>query len=217
LSVHCIECIYQWKQSIEPLLPRNTKLRYLANGKSYMPKFIEDYKMITATRIAEVYGFEQKRPDVFFLNYTFEGKKMSVVSKNILKRIRYCEMLLAEEEGQEVEEEESKRTPLIQKNSKVSPGRQDKSVPPKGPTSILMGNWKKMHIEYGEFQEYFVNSISKSAFSQSFYTVVEMSKYEEMTVFQNSENGEEIVLAIDKNASQRKIIILSVKSTLETI
>lgn len=44
-----------------------------------------------------------------------------------------------------------------------------------------------------------------------------MSKYEELTVFQNSENGEEIVLAIDKNASQRKIIILSVKSTLETM
>jgi hypothetical protein len=40
-----------------------------------------------------------------------------------------------------------------------------------------------------------------------------MAKYEEMTVFQNSDNGEEIVLAIDKNASQRKIIILSVKST----
>ena len=72
------------------MLPRNTKLRYLLNGKSYMPKFIEDYKMVTATRVAEVYGFEHKRPDVFFLNYTFEGKKMSVVSKNILKRIRYC-------------------------------------------------------------------------------------------------------------------------------
>lgn len=44
-----------------------------------------------------------------------------------------------------------------------------------------------------------------------------MPKYEELTVFQNSENGEEIVLAVDKNASQRKIIILSVRSTLETV
>lgn len=36
-----------------------------------MPKLIEDYKTITSTRISEIYGFEQKKPDVFFLNYTF--------------------------------------------------------------------------------------------------------------------------------------------------
>ena len=38
-----------------------------------------------------------------------------------------------------------------------------------------------------------------------------------MTVFQNSENGEEIVLAVDKNASQRKIIMLSIKSTIDSV
>jgi hypothetical protein len=51
---------------------------------------IEDYRFVISTRVAEVYGFEQKKTDVFFLNYTFEGKKMSVVSKNIIKRIRLC-------------------------------------------------------------------------------------------------------------------------------
>jgi hypothetical protein len=63
---------------------------------------IDDYKNIASSRITEVYGFglEQKKHDVFFINYTFEGKKMSVVSKNIIKRIRLCEMLLAEEDGQ---------------------------------------------------------------------------------------------------------------------
>ena len=44
-----------------------------------------------------------------------------------------------------------------------------------------------------------------------------MLKYEEITVFQNSDNGEEIVLAVDKNASQRKIIILSIRSTIESV
>lgn len=44
-----------------------------------------------------------------------------------------------------------------------------------------------------------------------------MTRYEEITVFQNSENGEEILLAVDKNASQRKIILLSVKSGHETV
>ena len=95
LTVHCIECIYQWKQSIEPMLPRNVKLKYSVNGRSYLLKIIQDYKNIVASKLAEVYVFDAKKHDVFFLNYTFEGKKMSVVSKSIIKRIRLCEMLLA--------------------------------------------------------------------------------------------------------------------------
>jgi len=90
LTVHCIECIYQWKQSIEHLLPRNVKLRYIVNGRSYLLKIIDDYKGIVESKLAEVYSFEQKKHDVFFINYTFEGKKMSVVSKSIIKRIRLC-------------------------------------------------------------------------------------------------------------------------------
>lgn len=97
LSVHCIECIYQWKQSIEPLLPRNFKLRYLINGKSYLQKIIEDYKGIANSKLVDLYVFDVKKHDVFFLNYTFEGKKMSIVSKSIIKRIRLCEMLLSED------------------------------------------------------------------------------------------------------------------------
>lgn len=179
---------------------------------------IEDYRFVISTRVAEVYGFEQKKTDVFFLNYTFEGKKMSVVSKNIIKRIRLCQMLLSEEDNPEPEQEESsKRTPLVQKNKSPPLNRADKSVPPQGLSSALTSRWKKVEIEYGEFQEYFVSSIGKSAFSQSFHTVLEMSKYQEFTVFQNSDNGEQIVLAIDKNASQRKIIILSVRSSPETV
>ena len=54
---------------------------------------------ITSCKLKEVYDFEGKKHDVFFLNYTFEGKKMSVVSKSIIKRIRLCEMLLAEDEN----------------------------------------------------------------------------------------------------------------------
>ena len=89
-------------------------------------------------------------------------------------------------------------------------------MPPKG-ASALVSTWKKLEIEYGEFQEYFVSSLNKSSFKQSFFSVVEMLKFEEMTVFQNSDNGEEIVLAVDKNASQRKIIILSIRSTIDSV
>jgi len=72
------------------LLPRNVKLRYIVNGRSYLLKIINDYKGIVESKLAEVYSFEQKKHDVFFINYTFEGKKMSVVSKSIIKRIRLC-------------------------------------------------------------------------------------------------------------------------------
>ena len=47
LTVHCIECIYQWKQSIEPSLPRNFKLKYINQGKNYLNKVMEDYHAIT--------------------------------------------------------------------------------------------------------------------------------------------------------------------------
>lgn len=104
LTVHCIECVYQWRQSIESLLPRNYRLRYIANGRSYFAKIIDDYKTITTSKLGEVYAFDLKKPDVFFLNYTFEGKKMSIVSKSIVKRIRLCEMLLVEEEVEGTEE-----------------------------------------------------------------------------------------------------------------
>jgi hypothetical protein len=91
------------------------------------------------TKLTQVYVFDSKRNDVFFLNYTFEGKKMSIVSKSIIKRIRLCEMLLSEDEL-EPEEEESKRTPLIQKNK--SPQKHDKSLPPRGPA--IIASWKKL-------------------------------------------------------------------------
>ena len=123
-------------------------------------------------------------------------------------------MLLVEDEN-EGDAEESKRTPLIQKVKSPAP-RHDKSMPPKG-ASALVTTWKKLEIEYGEFQEYFVTSLNKSSFKQSFFSVVEMLKFEEMTVFQNSDNGEEIVLAVDKNASQRKIIILSIRSMIDSV
>ena len=168
LTVHCIECIYQWKQNIETMLSRNIKLKYLVNGKSYMLKIIEDHKNIINSTLNNVYAFEQKKLDVFFLNYTFEGKKISIVSKSIIKRIRLCEMLLTEDEGDQ-EEEETKRTPLIQKNK--SPEKHDKSLPPKGPIAQI-ATWKKLEIEFGEFQEYLAASLSKSAFSQSFLTPV---------------------------------------------
>ena len=51
LTVHCIECIYQWRQSIEPLVPRNYKLRYIANGRSYFSKIIEDYRSISVSKL----------------------------------------------------------------------------------------------------------------------------------------------------------------------
>ena len=75
------------------------------------------------------------------MNYTFEGKKMSLVSKSIIKRIRLCEMLLAEDEN-EAEGEETKRTPLIQKIKSPIP-RHDKSMPPKA-TTLAIASWKKL-------------------------------------------------------------------------
>lgn len=63
--------------------------------------------------------------------------------------------------------------------------RQDKSLPPQEIHANLQ-KWKKLDVEYVEFSEYFANSISKSDFNQSFLNQLELTKYEEITVFQNS-------------------------------
>lgn len=39
------------------MLPRNVKLKYLVNGRSYLSKIIEDYKGIVQTKLAELYTF----------------------------------------------------------------------------------------------------------------------------------------------------------------
>lgn len=49
------------------------------------------------SKINQIYYFEEKKPDPFFLNYTIEGKKISNVSKNLIKRIRLCEIMLADD------------------------------------------------------------------------------------------------------------------------
>ena len=42
-----------------------------------------------------------------------------------------------------------------------------------------------------------------------------MAKYDEYTILRFTETEEEIVLGVEKNSSQRKIILLGVKSHLE--
>ena len=216
LTVHCIECIYQWKQFIEPQLPKQVKIKYLYNGKCYMGKIVSDYMELMGSRLQEVYVFEQKKHDYFFLHYTYEGKKMSLVSKSIIKRIRLCEMLLAESEEDE-EPADSKRTPLIHKLRSPHQQRADKSMPPKAIVARTGQKWNKLEIEYSDLSDFFASSVAKSAFVQSFRPVIEVPRYEEITIFQNSETGEEVVLGVDRNASQRKIVILSIKSTLEIV
>ena len=87
-------------------------------------------------------------------------------------------------------------------------------MPPKGIVARTGQRWNKMEIQYSDLSDFFAASVTKSAFVQSFRPVIEVPKYEEITIFINSETGEEVVLGVDRNASQRKIIILSIKSNL---
>ena len=57
--------------------------------------------------------------------------------------------------------------------------------------------------------------LAKSQVGASFLSVIEMAKYDEYTILRFTETEEEIVLGVEKNSSQRKIILLGVKSHLE--
>lgn len=43
--------------------------------------------------------------------------------------------------------------------------------------------WTKVPLEYGQFADYFISMLSKSQYGQSFLSTIEMSKYDEYTVF----------------------------------
>ena len=101
--------------------------------------------------------------------------------------------------------------------------------PSKGPSRLLEEStpnassvqvneaWKKVGVEYAEFNGYMAGSLEKSVFGDSFVKTVDMVKYEEITVFQRLGSGEEIIVAIDKTASSRKIVILAIRSSLATL
>lgn len=80
--------------SVKPLL----RVKFVENRKAYLTKIKEDYRSITNSKLKEIYHFEEGKLDVFFLNYLCEGKKISNVSKNLIKRIRLCEKMLNESE-----------------------------------------------------------------------------------------------------------------------
>ena len=52
---------------------------------------------------------------------------------------------------------------------------------------------------------------------ESFVKVIDLLKYEEVTVFQHRRHGEEVIVAIDKTASHRKITILAIRSSHNTL
>lgn len=82
--------------------PKSLKVKYLHNGKLYTSKVKEDYKKIIDSKFNEIYKFDKQKTDAFFLNYSCDGKKISNVSKNLVKRIRLCEIMLNEEDDVEV-------------------------------------------------------------------------------------------------------------------
>lgn len=92
----------------------------------------------------------------------------------------------------------------------------DKSVPPRGKTPNVTP-WTKVPVQYGQLNDYVAALIAKSEFKDSFIGQIELNKYEEVTAFRYSETEEEIILGVDKMASQRKIVISVIKSTLEGV
>ena len=58
----------------------------------------------------------------------------------------------------------------------------DKSMPPRGKTPVVLP-WTKVPLEYGQFADYFTSLLNKSQFGSSFLQIVEMARYDEITIF----------------------------------
>ncbi len=55
---------------METMLQKKVKPIYIHDGKSYLEKITDDFHKIINSKINQVYYFEEKKPDPFFLNYT---------------------------------------------------------------------------------------------------------------------------------------------------
>ncbi len=75
---------------METLASKIFKVKYIHNGELYTSKVKADYQKIVNSNFKEIYKFDTKKTDAFFLNYTVDGKKIMNVSKNLIKRIRVC-------------------------------------------------------------------------------------------------------------------------------
>lgn len=74
--------------------PKGFKVQYIHDGKLYTKKVKNDYQEIINSNFKEIFKFETQKMDAFFLNYTMDGKKIMNISKNLVKRIRLCEIML---------------------------------------------------------------------------------------------------------------------------
>jgi hypothetical protein len=115
--------------------PKGFKVNYFYQGKMYTKKIKEDYNTIINSSFKEIYNFDGKKTDVFFLNYTFDGKKVMNVSKNLIKRIRLCEIMLNEDNEASSEKRVSPGTnrPMLtppKPSSRTS--KREKTEPPSG-------------------------------------------------------------------------------------
>ena len=58
LTIHCIECIIQWKQILESMSAKPLlRVKFIENRKAYLTKIKEDYKNITNSKFNEIYTF----------------------------------------------------------------------------------------------------------------------------------------------------------------
>lgn len=90
LTIHCVECILQWKQQIWRLQgPQECVFSY--QGDSYLRKIQLDYEWLRSSKLANLYEFSE-RNDIFLSTIRSRGLiKSQPASKNLLRRIRLCE------------------------------------------------------------------------------------------------------------------------------
>ena len=148
---------------------------------------------------------------------------MFSVSKNLIKRIKFCETMLDEQMNgdQNVEIENVESEKKIQKRPSKPP------LPPSSSIKVIQENIRetetetvgtklnKVQVEYAQFPEFYNTLCQRSTIQQYFFGTLDFSKYEEFTVL--SDKANEIILAIDRNSSQRKVIILAIQSKLEEV
>lgn len=170
LSIHCVECIYQWRKNLELVYERPLQVEYKLEGEGYFHRMRRDHADIVSSKFSGTYTFAE-RGDLFFTNVQVGGKKLMPISKPFLKRIKMCETVI---------QEEPPETPSAVNAKSPKAG---KSLPPIPHSTVAKPTLTKISVEYTAFPEYFANLKARGPYQNQIWSCLDHTRYEEYTVF----------------------------------
>lgn len=94
MTIHCVECLFQWRQNLDNLNKRPTNISLKIGDLELIEHFKRDYEMIRLSCAANYFIFSFNM-DIFLVDVRLQTSNQPlVIGSNLQKRIKLCESIL---------------------------------------------------------------------------------------------------------------------------